>query len=78
MPQNELEVSFEPRPASAPTDTPAGSWARVEVYSQRYLRGEELFHPGDANTIVAPHGVGVRGPSAIRRYDVSGDGIEVA
>ncbi len=78
MPQNELECNFEPRPASAPTSHPAGSPERLEIYCQRYLRGEELFHADDANTIVAPHRVGVRSGAAIRQYHSGRDGIEVA
>jgi hypothetical protein len=74
----ELDVNFEPRPASVPTTTPAGSWERIEIYRQRYLRGAELFHADDANTIIAPVVVGVRGPSAIRQYHSGRDGIEVA
>lgn len=32
-----------------PTDTPPGSEERIEVYAERMERGEELYHPKDAD-----------------------------
>jgi hypothetical protein len=44
--------------ASQPCKYPAGSPERIAAYRQRFERGEQLFHPSDAKTIVPPAGNG--------------------
>jgi hypothetical protein len=45
---------FMPIQSDTPTDTPAGSAARVEVYAQRYQNGEAIYHPDDSKIGYAP------------------------
>ena len=42
------------RDPTEPTHFPAGSFGRIEAYRQRFERGEHLWHPLDARTIVPP------------------------
>lgn len=44
-----LDDEFTPRPAVTPTNTQPGTPERVAVYMARVERGEEIWHPGDAN-----------------------------
>jgi hypothetical protein len=46
------------KPATKPCKHPTGSAARVATYRSRFERGEQLFHPSDAKTTVAPDGNG--------------------
>jgi hypothetical protein len=41
-----------------PCESVAGSAERIATYRRRVERGEQLFHPSDAKTIVPPAGNG--------------------
>jgi hypothetical protein len=72
-------IDYEPMPAKVPTDTPLGSRERLEVYRQRYLAGEDLYHPGDSKEFSKPcDGMPRAYVPGIKMLVVSGDGIDVA
>lgn len=43
-----IEQYRQPKPPRKPTSAPPGSFQRLMVYHQRYVRGEAIFHPNDA------------------------------
>lgn len=48
------------RPPQQPTNADAGSEEKIQVLMARYAAGEQLYHPQDSRTPIAPGEMGMR------------------
>ena len=51
----QINVNYQPKPASWWTHARPGSAEKIAVLRWRYEHGEELFHPNDFTVLDQPH-----------------------
>jgi len=52
---HQIQVNYQPKPASWWTYARPGSAEKIAVLRWRYEHGEELFHPNDFTVLDQPH-----------------------